>query len=56
MHSGTKRMLPDDTYNYKFLLDGTRWLDDPANPRKVWGGFSGFNSLLTISSIQYKRS
>jgi serine protease AprX len=44
-------LLPGDHYQYKFLLDGTRWLDDPTNPRKVWDGFGGFNSLLTTSSI-----
>jgi hypothetical protein len=48
-------LLPDENYNYKFLLDGARWLDDLANPRKVWDGFGGSNSLLTVSSTQYKR-
>jgi len=36
-------------YLYKFLLDGQRWLDDPANPRKTWDGFGGFNSILQCS-------
>lgn len=35
-------------YMYKFILDGDRWLDDPANPHKVWDGFQGFNSLLFL--------
>ena len=46
-------LLPEGHYHYKFLMDGTRWVDDPANPRKVWDGFGGFNSLLTTSGIHY---
>lgn len=37
-------------YLYKFILDGDRWLDDPSNPRKVWDGFRGFNSLLFVGN------
>ena len=44
-------LLAHGHYQYKFLLDGSRWLDDPANPRKVWDGFAGFNSLLTTCRI-----
>lgn len=33
----------------RVLIDGQRWLDDPANPRKAWDGFDGFNSLLTLA-------
>lgn len=39
-------------YMYKFILDGERWLDDPSNPRKVWDGFSGFNSVLCLGNNQ----
>ena len=35
-------------YAYKFVLDGTRWLDDPANPAKVHDGVGGFNSVLHL--------
>ena len=35
-------------YLYKFLLDGQHWLDDPANPRKSWDGFGGFNTLFDL--------
>lgn len=35
-------------YSYKFRLDGHRWLDDPANPRKRWDGLGGFNSLVLV--------
>ncbi len=41
--------LPDGQYSYKFLLDGHRWVDDPANPHKVHDGLGGFNSALSVS-------
>jgi len=41
-------LLPNGRYQYKFLLDSARWLDDPANTRKGWDGFDGFNSLLWV--------
>jgi len=41
--------LPPGHYVYKYLLDGARWLDDPANPRKEHDRFGGLNSVLTIS-------
>jgi serine protease AprX len=50
-----RSLLPDGRYKYKFLLDGARWLDDPANMRKSWDGFGGFNSLLTIPAGQNKQ-
>ena len=40
--------LPPGRHLYKFLLDGTRWLDDPDNPSKVPDGFGRLNSVLTI--------
>jgi hypothetical protein len=41
--------LPQGQYVYKFLLDGVRWLDDPANPRKIPDGLGGLNSVLTVA-------
>ncbi|HET6371952.1 MAG TPA: S8 family serine peptidase [Candidatus Polarisedimenticolia bacterium] len=35
-------------YLYKYLLDGTRWLDDPDNPHKIPDGFGRLNSLFTL--------
>ncbi len=35
-------------YLYKFLLDGTRWLDDPDNPHKSPDGFGRLNSLVDV--------
>jgi glycosidase len=31
---------------YKFLINGTNWIADPANPNQVSDGFGGFNSKL----------
>jgi len=45
--AGLTRLAPG-RYEYKYLIDGTRWLDDPANPRKAWDGMEGFNSLLIV--------
>jgi serine protease AprX len=40
--------LPAGEYTYKFLLDGRRWLDDPANPNKRWDGRAAFNSVFFV--------
>jgi len=40
--------LPAGRHLYKFLLDGTRWLDDPDNPEKSPDGFGRLNSVLAI--------
>jgi serine protease AprX len=41
--------LPAGRYFYKFLLDGSRWMDDPANPHKAPDDNGFFNSILTVS-------
>jgi len=33
---------------YKFVLDGTTWVKDPANPKTISDGFGGQNSLLDV--------
>jgi serine protease AprX len=38
------------THAYKFLLDGSRWLPDHANPARAHDGHGGFNSLLEIAA------
>lgn len=43
-----KRSLQNGTYQYKFVIDETNWLPDPANPVKVPDGFGGNNSVLTL--------
>jgi glycosidase len=42
--------LPDGTYPYKFILDGSRWIADPRNPRRADDSNGGFNSLLPIGA------
>lgn len=32
---------------YKFLVDGTKWVNDPNNPNSVSDGFGGMNSVLS---------
>jgi serine protease AprX len=41
--------LPPARYEYRFVLDEGRYLDDPDNPRKVPNGVGGFNSLLNTA-------
>jgi serine protease AprX len=38
--------FPEGQYSYKFLLNGERWLDDPANPRKKPDGMGGLNCIF----------
>jgi serine protease AprX len=38
-------------YEYKLQLDGSRWLDDPANRVKRPDGFGGLNSVLEVSPV-----
>ncbi len=40
---------PAGDYHYKFLLDESQWIDDPANPLKTFDETGGYNSQLTIS-------
>ncbi len=40
--------LAPGEYAYKFLLDGRRWLHDPANPRKTSDGAGALNSLVDV--------
>jgi len=36
-------------YRYKFIVDGTRWVEDPAHGLKADDGFGGFNSLIHVA-------
>jgi 1,4-alpha-glucan branching enzyme len=40
--------IPPGSYSYKFVIDGKRWMDDPANPKKVHDGVGGLNSVLEV--------
>jgi 1,4-alpha-glucan branching enzyme len=35
-------------YEYKFIIDGQNWVEDPANPDKVSDPYGGNNSVLTV--------
>jgi mono/diheme cytochrome c family protein len=45
----TARDLGDGDYQYKFVLNGTEWVQDPANPMTAPDGFGGNNSLLHVA-------
>jgi len=36
------------SYQYKFVVDDRRWIEDPSNGMKVADGFGGLNSVLVI--------
>ena len=36
------------SYQYKFVVDDKRWIEDPSNGMKVSDGFGGLNSVLVI--------
>jgi len=40
---------PAGRYRYKFVVDGGRWTDDPANGLKEQDGFGGLNSVLDLA-------
>jgi serine protease AprX len=39
---------PAGKYRYKFLVDDTRWTEDPSHALKEEDGYGGFNSVLLI--------
>ena len=41
-------MLPAGKYQYKFLLDGQKWMEDIENPLREPDGVAGWNSVLTV--------
>lgn len=40
---------PAGTYRYKFLIDGSRWTEDPSHGLKADDGVGGLNSILQIA-------
>ena len=42
------RKLPPGTYGYKFVVNGTTWKQDEANPEAKDDGFGGKNSVVTV--------
>jgi glycosidase len=45
----TVAVPPGTTIRYKFVLDGTTWVNDPTNPLKEPDGFGGENSIKTAN-------
>jgi len=39
---------PTGTHQYKFIIDGTMWIQDPANPNSVSDGVGGQNSVIDV--------
>jgi hypothetical protein len=35
-------------FRYKFIINGTRWIDDPGNGMKEPDNYGGFNSIVTL--------
>lgn len=42
-------LLPPGGYRYKLVVNGERWIEDPANAVKEPDEYGGFNSILHIS-------
>jgi serine protease AprX len=42
-------LLPPGRYRYKLVVNGARWIEDPANAMKEPDEYGGFNSILHIS-------
>ena len=40
--------LEPGRYEYKFLVDGTKWIPDPANRDTAGDGFGGLNSIVIV--------
>jgi AMP-activated protein kinase-like protein len=36
-------------HQYKFIVDGSSWIPDPANPNTIDDGFGGKNSVYTCA-------
>ncbi len=43
--------LRENTYLYKFVVNGEQWIPDPNNPNKVDDGHQGFNSVLIAEKL-----
>lgn len=50
--------LREGRHQYKFVVDGTEWRDDPKNPLRVEDSHGGFNSILELGrvAVQFNES
>ena len=42
-------MLAPGLYEYKFVVNGKKWIADPHNPETVPDGFDGVNSVVRVA-------
>lgn len=40
--------LAPGRYEYKFVVDGASWMEDPENPDKAPDPYEGYNSVITV--------
>jgi 1,4-alpha-glucan branching enzyme len=40
--------LQPGRYEYKFLIDGEKWIGDPGNPKRIKDGFGAYNSVIEV--------
>jgi hypothetical protein len=40
--------LKPGRYEYKYLVDGEKWVPDVGNPKRVKDGFGAFNSVVEV--------
>jgi 1,4-alpha-glucan branching enzyme len=44
--------LAPGRYEYKFIVNGERWLTDPENPDTTPDPYGGHNSVLTVPECE----
>jgi len=37
-------------FEYKFIIDGQRWIEDPSNGMKVPDSYGGLNSVIVLTT------
>lgn len=42
--------LPEGEHTYKFVVNGTDWIPDPANTEKAGDGYGGTNSVVRVGA------
>ncbi|MGD8451192.1 MAG: alpha-amylase family glycosyl hydrolase [Phycisphaerae bacterium] len=47
----TELALPTGVYEYKFLVNDEKWVDDPVNLDRVPDGFGGYNSFVRLGRL-----
>ena len=44
----TNLKLPPGRYQYRFIVNGEQWSEDPENPNKEANEFDSYNSILEV--------